>query len=219
MSASVAALCRVACRAERDFVLPLANSALLVIDMQRGFLENEEAAPLRSIVPRVSAVLEVARAAGMLVAHSREGYAADGSDVTEAKRAMAYVGRPGPGGPYLVRGTQSHDFAPGFEPLPEEPVIDKAAFSAFHGTELAPLLREHDISHLVLTGVTTQCCVHSTLRDAVEHGFLCLTLADCCAAFDPALHEASLAIIQGENHLFGWIAESADLLQALGAES
>ena len=210
-----AALRRVACRAERDYLLPLANCALLVIDMQRGFLEADDAAPLRAIVPQVSAVLAAARAAGLLVLHSREGYAADGSDVTEAKRLMGYVGEPGPGGPHLIRGTPSHDFATGFEPLPSEPVIDKAGFSAFYGTELEALLRERDISHLVLMGVTTQCCVHSTLRDAVERGFLCLTLEDCCAAFEPALHEASLAIIQGEDHLFGWIAESTDFLSAI----
>lgn len=210
------ALRRVACWAGRGLVLPTANTALLVIDMQNGFLDGEEAAPLRAIGPAVQAVTAAARRAGLLVVHSREGYAADGSDVTEAKRAMAYVGRPGPGGPYLVRGTGSHAFAAGFEPVPGEPVIDKAAFSAFHRTDLDALLRAREITHLILTGVTTQCCVHSTLRDAVERGYLCLTLADGCAALDPALHEAALAIIQGENHLFGWIAEAGELLAALG---
>ena len=211
-----AALRRLACWSERDLILPLAHCGLLVIDMQRGFLEGPDAEPLQAIAPRVAAVLAAARRAGLMVIHTREGYAADGSDVTEAKREMAYVGEPGPLGPYLIRGTESHAFAAGFAPNPDEPVIEKAAFSAFHGTELDALLAAHDISHLILTGVTTQCCVHSTLRDAVERGFLCLTLADCCAALDPALHEATMTIIQGENHLFGWIAESEELLAALG---
>jgi nicotinamidase-related amidase len=99
--------------------------------------------------------------------------------------------------------------------LDGETVIDKPGFSAFYKTGLEELLRGKDISHLVIAGVTAQCCVLSTIRAAVDRGFHCLLLADACAALDARLHRATLDIIQGENHLFGWIAESADLIEAL----
>ncbi len=211
------AVISVPCRAGRRFEFHPAGTALLVIDMQRDFLEREgdEAAPLSAIGPRVRDILARARAAGLACVHTREGYAPDLSDVTPAKRAMGYVGRPGPNGPFLIRGTRGHDFVDDLRPQEDEPVIDKAGFSAFHDTGLAAELERRGITHLILTGVTTQCCVHSTLRDAVDRGFFCLTVEDACAAYDPAVHEATLAIIQSEDHLFGWIARTGDLLTAL----
>ena len=208
----------VPCRSERRFDFEPAGTALLVIDMQRDFLERggAEEAALRAIIPRVRDIVAAARAAGLTVVHTREGYAPDRSDVTPAKAALGYVGRPGPDGPFLIRGTRGHDFVDEVTPEEGETVIDKPGFSAFHRTELEAALRDRHLTHLVLTGVTTQCCVHSSLRDAVERGFFCLTVEDACAAVDPALHEAVLTVIQGEGHLFGWIARTSDLLAALG---
>ena len=124
-------------------------------------------------------------------------------------------GAPGPLGRALIRGEPGHDFLEGFRPPPSEAVFDKPGFSGFYRTDLEQHLRDAGISHLILAGITTQCCVHSTLRDAIDRGFYCLTVADACAAFDPAVHDAVFTVIQAENHLFGWVADTADVIAAL----
>ena len=195
---------------------------MLVVDMQRDFIAPTGPGagpstqnPLAGIVPNLEKVLAAARRAGMTIIHTREGYGLDGSDVNPYKQSLQYVGKPGPNGPFLIRGTPGHDFFEGFEPRPHEMVIDKAAFSAFYETSLHQQLADAGINHLVVTGVTTQCCVHSTLRDAVERGYFCLTLEDCCAAEDPAVHSATMLIIQAENNLFGWISDSQAFIDAI----
>ncbi len=208
------------CRDNRTFEFESATTALLVIDMQRDFLESAvepdpDRARLASAMPRVAQALAAGRAAGLAIVHTREGYAADGADVNAVKRALGYVGRPGPNGPFLVRDSKGHDFMEGFAPEPGEEVIDKAGFSAFYGTDLEARLRGKGVTHLVLTGVTVQCCVHSTLRDAVERGFFCLTLEDATAAVEPGLREAVFKIIQAEGHLFGWIGTTTDFCGTL----
>ncbi len=200
-----------------------ARTALLAIDMQRDFLveggmcaqAGEDISGLRATVPTVAALLKAARRASLTVIHTREGYAPDLSDVHGLKRDRHGIGQAGPLGRFLIRGETGHDFIDECRPLDGETVIDKPGFSAFYKTGLEDLLRAQGISHLVIAGVTAQCCVLSTIRAAVDHGFYCLLLADACAAFDPGLHRATLDIIQGENHLFGWIADSADLIEAL----
>ncbi len=207
---------RVSCWGDRVYEFDPARTALLVIDMQRGFLaENERNAELRAIMPRLRALTSAARRAGLMILHTREVYAADGSDITPVKAMMDYVGKPTPQGPFLVRGTASHDFMEGFEPGDGELIVDKAAFNAFHESPLAQHLADRAITHLILTGVTTQCCVHSTLRDAVDRGFICLTVEDCCAAFRREWHDATMQIIQSESNLFGWIASSREVEAAL----
>ncbi len=214
----------VACRAERSYRFDPAKTALMVNDMQRDFLapgglcdsEGEDIARLTPIVPRIQGVLAAARRLGFRVIHTREGFAPDLSDLPPLRRARGGVGQPGPLGRFLIRGEAGHDFIEELTPLPGEQVVDKPGFGAFYRTALEADLQEAGVSHLILSGVTTQCCVHSTLREAVDRGFYCLVLEDCCAAFDPALHEAALAIMQGEDHLFGWIAAARDLLAALG---
>jgi len=209
----------ISCWADRTYELDPAHSALLVIDMQRGFLAEDvsENGELRAIMPGLKNVVAAARECGLKIVHTREGYGADRSDVNAAKAVMAYVGRPTPHGEFLIRGTASHAFMEGFEPHEGEAVIDKAAFNAFHESPLAALLNEGAITNLVLTGVTTQCCVHSTLRDAVDRGFLCLTLEDCCAAYRREWHDATMDIIRSESNLFGWIASSGSFLAGLAA--
>jgi nicotinamidase-related amidase len=201
-----------------------ARTVFLAIDMQRDFLAEggmcaelgEDVSGLRATVPVVAGLLEAARRAEMSVIHTREGYASDFSDVHELKRARNSVGQAGPLGRFLIRGETGHDFVDECRPLDGETVIDKPGFSSFYQTGLEDLLRGKNVSHLIVAGVTAQCCVLSTIRAAVDRGFHCLLLADACAALDPKLHRATLDIIQGENHLFGWIADSADLIEALG---
>ncbi len=200
-----------------------ARAAFLAIDMQRDFLveggmcaqTGEDISGLREIVPTVVALLEAARRASLTVIHTREGYAPDLSDVHDLKRDRHGVGESGPLGRFLIRGETGHDFVDECRPLDGETVIDKPGFSAFYKTGLEDLLRARGISHLIVAGVTAQCCVLSTIRAAVDRGFYCLLLADACAAFDAELHRATLDIIQGEENLFGWITDSANLIAAL----
>ncbi len=214
---------RIDCWAGRSLLLPAGRTAFLVIDMQRDFLDpngmcgvlGADVAALQAIVPALGRAVEAARRAGLAIIHTREGYAADLSDVHWAKAERGGIGRQGPLGRFLVRGEAGQDFIVELPPAPGETVIDKPGFSAFYRTDLQARLEAGGISHLVLGGVTSQCCVHSTLRDAVDRGFACLTLADGTAAFDPRLHQATLAIIQGEDHLFGWIADTQVFCSAL----
>ncbi|MCP3974120.1 MAG: cysteine hydrolase [bacterium] len=213
----------VTCRESLPFALDPAATALLVIDMQRDFLEldgmsaveGEDVAELRKVIPVVQRLVAASRAAGVRVIHTREGYAPDLSDVNQAKADRSSVGESGLLGRFLIRGEPGHDFAAGFQPVPGEAVIDKPGFGAFFASDLESLLKKAGVTHLILCGITTQCCVHSTLREAVDRGFYCLTVADACAAFDPEVHDAVLRIIQAENHLFGWIANTTDVLTAL----
>lgn len=218
------------CRHGRTFRADPSTTALLVIDMQRDFLDPAGASGLAgvavdrlaAIVPAVRRVLGAARAAGLMVVHTREGHRPDLSDLSATKREQYAasgipVGEPGPLGRRFVRGEAGHAIVAELAPAPGEEVIDKPGFGAFFATDLEARLRARGITHLVLTGVTTQCCVHSTLREAVDRGFACLTVADACATEDPALHEAVLAIIASEGHLFGWIAEAADVTASLAA--
>lgn len=211
------------CWAERSFRFHEASTALLVIDMQRDFLDldgmsaadGEDVAELRKIIPAVQGLTEAARSAGIRVIHTREGYSADFSDVSQAKADRSSVGEQGPLGRFLIRGESGHDFAAGFEPVPGEAVIDKPGFGAFFASDLETLLKAAGVTHLVVAGITTQCCVHSTLREAVDRGFYCLTVADACAAFEPEVHDAVLKVIQAENHLFGWITNTDEVAAAL----
>ncbi|MFN3869708.1 MAG: cysteine hydrolase family protein [Hyphomicrobiaceae bacterium] len=205
------------------------RTALLLIDMQKEFFPREAFAsddleqrapdPMSAIIPRVVMLADLARASGIRVIHTREAYAADLSDVSSYRASLGYVGHPGPLGRTLVRGEASHDFLDCLQPAPGETVIDKPGFSAFHASPLDHVLRSSGIDHLVIAGVTTQCCVHSTLRSAVDLGYWCLTVADCCAASEPHLHDGTLAIIAGEGHLFGWICDLADVATALAPEA
>ncbi len=218
---------QVACNHGLGLAFEPARTALLVIDMQRDFLDaqgylaagGDDVSVLRAIIPRVAEVLAASREAGLHVVHTREGYGPDLSDMHELKRERASAGQPGPLGRFLIRGEPGHEIVPELAPLPGEPVVDKPGFGAFYRTQMAELLAARRITHLVLCGVTTQCCVHSTLREAVDRGFRCLTLEDCCAAVDPALHAAAISLIYGENHLFGWVATSDAFVGALPLNS
>ncbi|MFC3608227.1 cysteine hydrolase family protein [Stutzerimonas tarimensis] len=202
--------------------------ALLVIDMQRDFCApggyadqaGLDIACLRAPIEPIRTLLDQARALGMLVIHTREGHRPDLSDLPEAKRrraeaAGATIGSQGPLGRLLVRGEHGHDIIDELQPLAGEPVIDKPGYSAFAHTDLDLLLRQRGICQLILTGVTTEVCVSSTLRQAVDLGYDCLTVGDACASGAPALHQAALAMIRVEGGIFGEICTSQALLDQM----
>ncbi|WP_313477025.1 cysteine hydrolase family protein [Stutzerimonas kunmingensis] len=203
------------------------RTALLVIDMQRDFCAlggyadqaGMDVSRLRAPIPAIQALLDRARSLGMLVAHTREGHRPDLSDLPEPKRRRAEatgapIGSAGPLGRLLVRGEFGHDLIDELQPRAGEPVIDKPGYSAFAYTDLELILRRR-IEQLILTGVTTEVCVSSTLRQAIDLGFDCLTVSDACASSDPQLHAAALAMIEVEGGLFGSVTDSASLLRRL----
>jgi nicotinamidase-related amidase len=211
------------CSNDRAFSFDLNKTAVIAIDMQRDFIDNqgmagvlgEDITQLQSIVQNCRNVLNAARNLKMQVIHTREGYQPDLSDMNELKRSRKGDITSGPLGRFLIRGEPGHDFIDGFHPNSNEPVFDKPGFSAFYKTELETYLKSKSITHLILFGVTSQCCVQSTLREAVDRGYYCLTLEDCCAAYDPLIHEATFLTIRGEGHLFGWVSSGQEFLNNL----
>lgn len=215
----------VPCRHELEYVFSPEHTALLVIDMQRDFLDesldyNRSPEPfggLRKVIPGVSKVVAHCRSMGIEIIHTREGYSPDLHDVHALKRSRKSTGLPGPFGLFLIRGEPGHDFYPGFEPREGELVVDKAGFSSFYKTGLQEHLDSRGITHLIILGITTQCCVLSTIRSAVDRGYFCLLIEDCCAAINPADHDAAVQTIEAEENLFGWIATKDALIQAAAA--
>ena len=199
--------------------------ALLIIDMQRDFLDPEgyiarsgvDVTVLRAVIPRVRQLLLTARAAGIPVIHTREGHRPDLSDLSAVKdrraaRAGAPIGSVGPLGRLLVRGEAGHAIIEELTPRVDEVVIDKPGFGAFYATDLELVLRTAGITSLTLAGVTTDICVHSTLREAVDRGFDCTTVGDACAAGDLAIHAAMLACIDGEGGILGKVASTDEII-------
>jgi len=208
-----------------------ARSALLIIDVVRDFCAPGGYADragmaidtLRQPIEAIVRVRAAARTAGMTIIYTREGHRPDLSDLTPAKRRRAIrtgapIGAAGPMGRLLIRGEYGHDMVDELQPLPGEPVIDKPGYGAFYQTDLELLLRNADIDTLVITGVTTNVCVQSTLREAIDRGFECITLADCCATSEMALHEATLAMIRDEGDIFGRIYTSDEYVAMLAPE-
>lgn len=204
-------------------------TALIVIDMQRdfcspgGYAEHTgmDISRAQAVIPQVQALLQAARAAGLLVVHTREGHLSDLSDCSPAKMARsvaagAPIGSPGPMGRLLVRGEHGHDFVDALQPLPGEVVIDKPGYGAFHATQLGSVLAARGIEELILCGVTTEVCVHSTLREAVDRGYRCVTVGDATAASQPELQAPALAMIGVEGGIFGQLLSTADCVNALG---
>jgi nicotinamidase-related amidase len=174
-----------------------ANFALLILDMQRDFLElggfgemlGNDVSQLRTAIEPNRQLLAAWRAADLMVIHEREGRRPDLSDLPEAKRnrggGKTSIGDQGPMGRILIRGQKGHDIIPELYPLPTEPVIDKPGKGAFHATDLHAILQNGGITQLVITGVTTEVCVHTTLREANDRGCDCLIPHDCVASYFP----------------------------------
>ena len=209
------------------FNLDLRHAAFVIIDMQRDFLEpggfgaalGNDVSHLRAALGPIAAVLRACRAAGMLVIHTREGHRPDLSDLPGAKhrrgRFATRIGDHGPMGRILVRGEAGHGIVAELTPADGEPVIDKPGKGAFYATDIDAILRGRGISQLILAGVTTEVCVHTTLREANDRGFECLVLEDGTASYFPEFHRMALAMACAQDGIFGWVAPAAALIPAL----
>ena len=208
--------------------IDLARTALVIIDMQRDFLEpggfgetlGNDVSRLAAAVEPCRAVLGAARQRGLLVIHTREGHRPDLSDAPPAKvergEPSKRIGAPGPMGRILVRGEPGLDIFAALYPAVGEPVIDKPGKGAFYQTELELMLRNRGIENLLVCGVTTEVCVNTTVREANDRGYRCIVLSDCCASYFPHFHEAGLAMIKAQGGIFGWVSSSRAALAAFG---
>ncbi|WP_371822320.1 cysteine hydrolase family protein [Conexibacter sp. SYSU D00693] len=204
-----------------------ASTALVVIDMQRDFLEpggfgealGNDVRLLGRVVAPLAALLDAARVAGMLVVHTREGHRPDLADCPPTKLERGggplTIGSPGPRGRILVRGEEGHDIVDELAPGDGEVVLDKPGKGAFYATDLELLLHNRGITSLLVTGVTTEVCVSTTVREANDRGFECLVLEDCCGSYFPEFHEAALAMVVAQGGIFGWVGQSSDVVAAL----
>ncbi|MGA2893830.1 MAG: isochorismatase family cysteine hydrolase [Xanthobacteraceae bacterium] len=207
------------------------KSALIIIDMQRDFLEpggfgealGNDVSRLQAAVAPLRAVLDAARNTGMLVIHTREGHRPDLTDApphkVERGDPATRIGALGPMGRILVRGEPGHDIIPELYPLPSEPVIDKPGKGAFYQTDLELMLRNRGIDTLFVAGVTTEVCVNTTVREANDRGFRCIVLSDCCASYFPEFHQMGLAMIKAQGGIFGSVVGSGPLLTSLAGMS
>jgi biuret amidohydrolase len=210
------------------------NTALVIIDMQidfcgkGGYIDGlgYDLTNARATIEPIRKVLERFRRGSYHVIHTREGHRPDLSDLPANKRwrsrvlqhggpGLAGIGDPGPCGRVLVRGEPGWEIIPELAPRAGEPIIDKPGKGSFCATDLDLVLRQNGIRNLVLTGLTTDVCVHTTMREANDRGYECLILGDCCAATDPGNHAAALKMVTMQNGVFGAVSTSPVLLEAL----
>jgi biuret amidohydrolase len=204
-----------------------AATALVVIDMQRDFLEpggfgellGNDVSLLARVVEPLAHVLAAMRAAGMPVIHTREGHRPDLSDCPPSKLARGRlklgIGSRGPKGRVLVRGEEGHEIVDELAPIDGEVVLDKPGKGSFYATDLEAVLRNTQIKSLIVTGVTTEVCVHTTVREANDRGFECLVLEDCVGSYFPEFHRSALEMICAQGGIFGWVTRSSALLASL----
>ncbi|HXU63531.1 MAG TPA: isochorismatase family cysteine hydrolase [Polyangia bacterium] len=205
-----------------------ARTAIVMIDMQRDFLEpggfgetlGNDVSLLSKAVAPARALLAGARKLGMLVVHTREGHRPDLSDAPPAKvergAPSLRIGAPGPMGRILIRGEKGHDIIPELAPVAGEPVVDKPGKGAFYATDLQSILQNRQVENLIVGGVTTEVCVHTTVREANDRGYRCVVAGDCCGSYFPEFHEMGLKMIKAQGGIFGWVSDSARILTALG---
>jgi nicotinamidase-related amidase len=211
-----------------DFDLDPATTALIVIDMQRDFVEpggfgaalGNDVALLRAIIPAVARLLAGCRAAGLPVIHTRECHRPDLSDLPPAKRDRGSpalrIGDAGPMGRILISGEPGADIIPELAPLPGEIVLDKPGKGAFYATSLGDDLARLGTRSLIFAGVTTEVCVQTTMREANDRGFACLLAEDATESYFPAFKAATLAMIRAQGAIVGWTAPTDRILGAMG---
>ena len=206
-----------------------ATTALIIIDMQRDFVEpggfgetlGNDVSLLRGVIAPLEQMLATARAAGLMVIHTREGHRPDLTDCPPAKLRRGSpsqrIGDPGPKGRILIRGEYGHDIIDELKPLPGEVVVDKSGKGSFYETGLGELLAGRGITSLLVAGVTTEVCVHTTVREANDRGYECLVLSDCVGSYFPDFQRAALEMISAQGGIFGWVAPSIVVVRALEA--
>ena len=211
------------------FELRPAECGLLIIDMQRDFLEpggfgemlGNDVSQLRRTIEPNRRLLAAWRAAGLLVMHTREGHRPDLADLPPAKkirgRSATCIGDAGPMGRILVRGEAGHDIIPELYPIAGEPVIDKPGKGAFYATDLDAILKHSAISQLIVCGVTTEVCVNTTVREANDRGYDCLVVDDCVGSYFPEFQAMGLKMIKAQGGIFGWVSNSDTVIEALAA--
>jgi nicotinamidase-related amidase len=207
--------------------IDVARTAVVIIDMQRDFLEpggfgetlGNDVSLLQAAVKPCMALLDAARARKMLIIHTREGHRHDMADAPTAKveRGAPHlrIGAEGPMGRILIRGQAGHDIVPALYPKAGETVIDKPGKGAFYATDLGAILQHRKIESLIVCGVTTEVCVHTTVREANDRGFKCIVPGDCCASYFPEFHEVGLRMIKAQGGIFGWVSDSTKVIHAL----
>jgi nicotinamidase-related amidase len=204
------------------------KTAVVVIDMQRDFLEpggfgealGNDVSLLQAAVGPCKALLEGARKRGMLIIHTREGHRPDMADAPRAKvergAPSMRIGARGPMGRILIRGEAGHDIVPELYPRPGEPIVDKPGKGAFYATDLHAILQNRGIENLIVCGVTTEVCVHTTVREGNDRGYRCIVPGDCCGSYFPEFHDVGLRMIKAQGGIFGWVSDSVRVLAALG---
>jgi biuret amidohydrolase len=203
------------------------RTALIIIDMQRDFLEpggfgetlGNDVSLLAAAIDPCRRVLATARRRRILTIHTREGHRPDMADAPPAKVARGApslrIGDPSPMGRILIRGEPGHDIIPALYPEPGEPVLDKPGKGAFYQTDLQLMLQNRSIDTLLVCGVTTEVCVHTTVREANDRGYRCVVIGDACGSYFPEFHDVALRMIKAQGGIFGWVSDFRRVVTAI----
>jgi len=211
-----------------DYEFVPEETALLIIDMQNDFVNpggfgeflGNDVSLLRRVINPIKSVLENVRRTNVIkVIHTREGHRPDLSDCPISKRKRGNlkvgIGDMGPMGRVLIRGFKGHDIIDELRPMDGEPIIDKPGKGSFYATDLHLILQNWGIKYLIVTGVTTEVCVHTTVREANDRGYECLVLEDCVGSYFPEFQEVGIKMIKAQGGIFGWVTKSEEFIKSI----